>query len=193
MASAYFILRLACIPTMIMNSQMYWRLCIVHDNSFFFRFAQDIIHKNQMCLQTYCKLTIHNFFCYFFPKMLRVISRTVENRKKNMRSMVRQIFTVCTVLSVVHSNREEYSDGTLRNNTCVEIITGSFQKIHNTFHNINLCRSRTRTVSQYADMLKSFDGAGRCMYCLIPLRYWWRKQNISKYCRTPSLRPRTRS
>ena len=47
-----------------------------------------ITHKNQMCPQTNYLLAIHNSLCYFFPKMLRVICRTVENKKKNMKSMV---------------------------------------------------------------------------------------------------------
>ena len=52
---------------------------------------------------------------------LLVICRTVANRRKNMRSMMliwgEANSSVWTVLSVVCSNRQDYSVGTLRNNT----------------------------------------------------------------------------
>ena len=47
---------------------------------------------------------------------------------------VRQIVTVWTVLPVMHSNMQDYLVETLRNNTCGEIITGTFQKVHRRFH-----------------------------------------------------------
>ena len=72
----------------VMNGGKYLKLivrCIGDQDTlqdiFLFRFALDIAHKNKCAHR-------HNSFCYYFPKILWVICRTVENRKKSMKSMV---------------------------------------------------------------------------------------------------------